>query len=97
MGNMLLLGPVKNTLEKKVRWMISDQEQLQHHENNDNTTRAKFLPEEYRTEGNCKVIMASSLQISNYSSSSVITCSAANEKFNQTLTLQLLGKYYREL
>ena len=74
------------------RWMISEQQREA--TNDDTMTTAEFLPGEYRREGNCKVTMASRLQISNYSSSSVVTCSAPDERFHQSMTLQLLGKYY---
>ena len=76
------------------RLMISEQQ----HEATDNiddgvTTRAELI--DYREEEN-RVIIVSWLQINNYSSlpSSVVTCSAPDERFNRSITLQLLGKYY---
>ena len=59
------------------------------------TTRAKLL--NYFPcslgEERVKTLITSRLQISNYSSSSVVTCSAPDDSFNQSITLQLLGKY----
>ena len=43
-----------------------------------------------------RVMIVSRLHIGNYSSRSIVSCLANDERFNKSISLQLIGKFYQD-